>query len=49
VALLDDQPLALEGHALVSMRREFAEVRYDEDLAVHHGLVRFRALIEAVA
>ena len=46
--LLDDQPLTLDGHALVSLRLEFSEVRYDEDLAVHHGLARFRALIEAV-
>ncbi len=45
--LLDDQPLPLEGAALVSMRLEFSEVRYDEDLAVHHGLARFRALVEA--
>jgi len=47
-ALLDDRPLSLEGHALVSMRLEFSEVRYDEDLAVHHGLARFRALVEVV-
>jgi hypothetical protein len=47
-ALLDDQPLQLDGHALVSMRLEFTEVRYDEDLAVHHGLARFRALVEVV-
>ena len=46
-ALVDDQPLPLDGHALVSMRLEFSEVRYDEDLAVHHGLARFRALVEA--
>lgn len=47
-ALLDDQPLPLDGHVLVSMRQEFTEVRYDEDLAVHHGLARFRALMEVV-
>ncbi len=46
-ALLDDRPLTLDGHALVSMRLEFSEVRHDEDLAVHHGLARFRALMEA--
>jgi hypothetical protein len=45
-ALLDDRPLPLEGAALVSMRIEFSEVRYDDDLAVHHGLARLRALVE---
>ncbi len=28
------------------MTLEFAEARYDEDLSVHHGLLRFRAMIE---
>jgi hypothetical protein len=28
------------------MRLEFAEERYDEDLSVHHGLLRFRAVTE---
>ncbi|TIP51414.1 MAG: DUF3168 domain-containing protein, partial [Mesorhizobium sp.] len=27
----------------------FAEARYDEDLAVHHGLLRFRALTQEAA
>lgn len=47
-ALLDDQPLPIDGAALVSIRLEFSEVRYDEDLAVHHGLARFRALVETL-
>jgi hypothetical protein len=44
---LADAALPLETHHLVSLRLEFSEVRYDDDLAVHHGLLRFRALIEA--
>lgn len=43
---LHDQALALDGHALVNCRLEFAEARYDEDLAVYHGLLRFRAVTE---
>lgn len=40
---------AMDGHELVLLRPEFSEARYDEDLAVYHGLLRFRALTEAVA
>jgi hypothetical protein len=43
---LHDRDLALEGHRLVNLRAEFEEARYDEDLAVHHGLLRFRAVTE---
>ena len=45
-ARLHDQPLALDSHALVNCRLEFAEVRYDDDLVVYHGLLRFRAVVE---
>jgi hypothetical protein len=45
-ALLDDGSLELDAHHLVNMRLEFAEARYDEDLSVHHGLLRFRAVTE---
>jgi hypothetical protein len=45
-ALLDDAALELDEHHLVNMRLEFAEARYDEDLSVHHGLLRFRAVTE---
>ena len=45
-ARLDDAALALAGHHLVNLRLEFAEARYDEDLSVHHGLLRFRAVTE---
>jgi hypothetical protein len=45
-ALLDDGALELDEHHLVNMRLEFAEERHDEDLSVHHGLLRFRAVTE---
>ncbi|MGB3899872.1 MAG: DUF3168 domain-containing protein [Mesorhizobium sp.] len=46
---LDDADLALETHRLVSLRFDYGEARYDEDVAVHHGLLRFRAVIETAA
>ena len=45
-ARLHEADLALDGHALVSLRLEFSDVAYDKDLAVQHGLLRFRALTE---
>ncbi|PSJ50128.1 DUF3168 domain-containing protein [Mesorhizobium ephedrae] len=48
-ALLDDAPLAMTGYHLVSIRLEFSEVRFDEDISVHHGLLRFRVLMEEAA
>lgn len=44
--LIDAAPKELDGHHLVNMTLEFAEARYDEDLSVHHGLLRFRAVTE---
>jgi hypothetical protein len=44
--LLHDRPLTLDEHALVNCRLEFAEARHDEDLALYHGLLRFRAVVE---
>lgn len=46
---LDEKALPLESHHLVNLRLEFAEERYDDDLAVHHGLLRFRAVTEEPA
>lgn len=46
-AALDDAALALDGHALIRLRKEYSEVRYEDDNDVHHGLIRFRALTEA--
>lgn len=44
--LLDDAALELDRHHLVSMRLEFSEARCDDNLSVHHGLLRFRAVTE---
>lgn len=41
--------LALDDRQSVELKLEFAEARYDEDLAVHHGLLRFRAVATAPA
>ena len=43
---LDGGPLALDGHHLVNLTFEFAEARFDEDLSVYHGLLRYRAVME---
>jgi hypothetical protein len=44
---LDQAELPLGGgHELVNLRLEFAEARHDEDLSLHHGLLRFRAVTE---
>lgn len=46
---LDAGLLALGTHHLIKLRFEFSEIRHDDDLAVHHGLVRYRAVIEDAA
>lgn len=48
-AVLDAAALVLDGHKLVNLRQEFSEVRYDDDLSVYHGLLRFRAVTEPAA
>jgi hypothetical protein len=48
-AALHDQTLPLDGHVLVNLRLEYSEVRFDDDQSVYHGLLRFRAVTEAVA
>jgi len=45
-ARLHDASLPLEGHELVNLRHEFAEVRFDDDHSVYHGQLRFRAVVE---
>ncbi|MBU0581934.1 MAG: DUF3168 domain-containing protein [Alphaproteobacteria bacterium] len=45
-ARLADAALELDEHHLVNLRLEFSEARYDEDLSVYHGLLRFRAVTE---
>jgi hypothetical protein len=47
-ARLDQAPLELSAHHLVNFRFEFAEVLFDDDQAVYHGLLRFRAVIEDI-
>ncbi|KQZ94197.1 hypothetical protein ASD64_04825 [Mesorhizobium sp. Root157] len=47
-AKLDQAPLELNQHHLVNFRFEFAEVRFDDEQAVYHGLLRFRAVIEDI-
>lgn len=44
--LVDAAPPELDDHALVNLQLEFAEVRFDDDISVHHGLLRFRAVTE---
>jgi hypothetical protein len=48
-ARLAGKVLALDERQSVELKLEFAEARYDEDLAVHHGLLRFRAVATAPA
>ncbi|MCB1383290.1 MAG: DUF3168 domain-containing protein [Notoacmeibacter sp.] len=36
----------LDGHFIVSFRLEYSEAGYDEDARLHHGLLRYRALVE---
>jgi hypothetical protein len=48
-ARLSESLLQLDGRQPVRLRLEFKEARYDDDLAVHHGLLRFRAVAEPVA
>ena len=48
-AALHDRALPLDGHALVNLRLEFSEVRFDDDQSVYHGLLRFRAVTEPAA
>ncbi len=45
-SILHDQTLPMDGQALVNLRLEFSEVRFNEDLSVYHGLQRFRAVTE---
>lgn len=43
-ARLADAVLVIGPRGQTRLSLEFAEARYDEDLAVHHGLLRFRAI-----
>lgn len=46
---LGPETLLLHHFALVNLTMEFSEARYDDDLLVHHGMVRYRAVMEPVA
>jgi len=43
-ARLADAALAIGPHGQTRLSLEFDEAHYDEDLALHHGLLRFRAV-----
>ncbi|RRH93426.1 DUF3168 domain-containing protein [Mesorhizobium tamadayense] len=45
-ARLDGAALAIGPRGQTRLSLEFAEARYDEDLVVYHGLLRFRALTQ---
>jgi hypothetical protein len=47
-SVLHDASLALDGHHLVNLRFEFAEVTRDRDGITYHGVARFRAVTEPV-
>lgn len=46
---LDGAAFSIGSRDRTRLSLEFAEARYDEDLAVHHGLLRFRALTQESA
>ncbi|MBS9719888.1 DUF3168 domain-containing protein [Tianweitania sp. BSSL-BM11] len=48
-ALLREGAFDLGEHHLVNMTPSFAETRFDEDQALHHGLLRYRAVTEPAA
>lgn len=45
-AVLHDANLVLATHHLVNLRCEFDDARFNDDLSVYHGMVRFRAVTE---
>ena len=47
--LLRDGKLVPQGHHLVNLTPNFAESRFDEELSLYHGLLRYRAVTEPVA
>jgi hypothetical protein len=47
--VLDGAPLDLDGHQLIDLRLVYSEARYDDDIDVYHGQLRFRAVTEGAA
>lgn len=45
---LDQQSLTLDSHRLISLRHEFSDVRRESDGETWRGVVRFRAVTEAI-
>lgn len=45
-ARLANAAMTIGPHGQTRLTLEFTEARYDEDLLVHHGLLRFRALTQ---
>lgn len=43
-----DQPLALAGHRLINLRHDFSDARRGGDGESYQGVIRFRAVTEAV-
>lgn len=48
-ARLADAVLVIGPHGQTRLSLEFTEARYDEELLVHHGMLRFRALTQESA
>lgn len=46
---LHDNSLTLTDHRLVNLRAEYADVRFNDDHSVYHGVMRLRAHIEPTA
>jgi hypothetical protein len=44
--LLSTDTLTLPSFALVNLTNEFGEARYDNDVMVHHAILRYRAVME---
>ncbi|MGH3599812.1 MAG: DUF3168 domain-containing protein [Pseudonocardiaceae bacterium] len=45
-ALLDQQPMSIAGHAVVSVRHEFTQTLRDPDPEIRHVPIRFRVTTE---
>lgn len=48
LSALDDAPLVLAGAHLVSLRASFSDIIHRQDADAHQGLIRFRAVTEAM-
>jgi len=46
---LHDEALPLTGHALINLRHEFSDVRFDTQRDLQHGITRYRAVTEPLS